>query len=467
VKPHKSPAQASGGRKPAVTPADQKRINFCNVIRTLTHPARLLVFGACILMIGTHSAFGQENPDPGDKPRVEFELKDGDRVVFLGNTFIERMQRYGYVETMLTTRWPDRKIIFRNLGWSGDTVWAESRNLFDLSRSRATPSKGYTRMIEHVGRIKPTVIFLGYGNNEAFEGEKGLPAFIKQYEKLMDDLRKVSAKGLRFVVIRPYLHRGRGKAVAHQNRNVVEYRDALLKLAIRRKLFTFVPFLDLSAETNILDGETKANDSNRFEPGYLPATLFEGVHLSEAGYRASFSHWLVQINRSFQPGILPVLAFKASGELLEPPGFLDVKVMRRDGGLNITAQRMALVDSGMMFHVSGLPAGKYTLKIDGKPVRTADVKDAAWEFYGSYGPDAAQYEKLRAAVVAKNQLYFYSWRPQNTTYLLGFRKHEQGQNAKEISEFAKLVADKEREIDRLKKPVSRTYELIRVKKGNK
>ena len=72
-------------------------------------------------------------------------------------------------------------------------------------------------------------------------------------------------------------------------------------------------------------------------------------------------------------------------------------------------------------------------------------------------------EELRYVIKEKNLLYFYSWRPQNVTYLFLFRKHEQGQNAKEIGELRKLVAEKEKEIARLKKPVTHTYELIRVK----
>lgn len=56
-----------------------------------------------------------------------FELKDGDRVVLLGATMIEQEQRYGYWEAALTSRWPDRNVTFRNLGWSGDTVRGEAR----------------------------------------------------------------------------------------------------------------------------------------------------------------------------------------------------------------------------------------------------------------------------------------------------------------------------------------------------
>jgi hypothetical protein len=61
------------------------------------------------------------------------------------------------------------------------------------------------------------------------------------------------------------------------------------------------------------------------------------------------------------------------------------------------------------------------------------------------------YEPLRKAVIAKNELFFYRWRPQNETYLFGFRKHEQGKNAKEVAEFDPLVSKAEEEIAKIRK----------------
>jgi hypothetical protein len=55
-------------------------------------------------------------------------------------------------------------------------------------------------------------------------------------------------------------------------------------------------------------------------------------------------------------------------------------------------------------------------------------------------------EKLRSLIRAKNQMFFHRWRPQNETYLFGFRKHEQGNNSVEIPQFDPLIADKEKEI---------------------
>ena len=59
-------------------------------------------------------------------------------------------------------------------------------------------------------------------------------------------------------------------------------------------------------------------------------------------------------------------------------------------------------------------------------------------------------EPLRKEVVAKDFLFFNRWRPQNETYLFGFRKHEQGQNAKEIPMFDPLIAEADKKIADLK-----------------
>jgi len=64
--------------------------------------------------------------------------------------------------------------------------------------------------------------------------------------------------------------------------------------------------------------------------------------------------------------------------------------------------------------------------------------------------DEKKFDALRGLIKEKNDLYFHRYRPQNETYLRGFRKHEQGQNAKEISEFDPLIAKAEERILALK-----------------
>jgi hypothetical protein len=106
--------------------------------------------------------------------------------------------------------------------------------------------------------------------------------------------------------------------------------------------------------------------------------------------------------------------------------------------------------------------GRYALQIDGREVARASAKEWAQGMLLDRGPEFDQLEVLRQAIVAKNRLLFYRWRPQNETYIYGFRKHEQGQNAVEIPRFDPLVVDKEAEISRLKVPVPHTYEWVPV-----
>jgi hypothetical protein len=68
-------------------------------------------------------------------------------------------------------------------------------------------------------------------------------------------------------------------------------------------------------------------------------------------------------------------------------------------------------------------------------------------------PEVGQGEMaaLKKEVGHKDELFFNRWRPQNETYLFGFRKHEQGQNAKEIPMFDPLIEAADKRIQELKR----------------
>ena len=116
--------------------------------------------------------------------------------------------------------------------------------------------------------------------------------------------------------------------------------------------------------------------------------------------------------------------------------------------------------AGWSFQFPGLKDGKYRLELDGKQAAVASAK--AWSEGIAIGedPDAARVEQIRQLVKQKNELFFHRWRPQNETYLLGFRKHEQGNNAVEIPQFDPLIVKIESEIDRLKKPPVHNVTLV-------
>jgi lysophospholipase L1-like esterase len=359
-----------------------------------------------------------------------FQLADGDRVAFIGSTFIEREQRYGYWETALTSRYPGKIVTFRNLGWSGDTVWGEARAGFD------TQKEGYKRLLDATLGVKPTVIVLGYGTNESFAGEAGLPRFVEQLNKLLDDLAPAKA---RFVLLAPpRFEKARWLAGDFDQRehDLEQYTDAIRQVAAKRQAV----FVD------------------EFCQRYAPASPLtdDGMHLTPYGYRRSATDLLTELHGP--DGALKVVDLDGLAPRKVLQDFLPNPPMPPDSPSGDWQ-----ADSKVI--ARGLKPGKYTLLIDGRPVHTADAD--AWMHPPAFnmvlvpqGPSLDQAEKLRRTIVEKNRLYFHRWRPENETYLFGFRKHEQGQNAKEIPEFDPLVEQFEQEIAHLRKPVTHTYQLV-------
>ena len=371
-----------------------------------------------------------------------FELNNGDRVVLVGATLIEREQRYGYWEAALTSRWPDRDITFRNLGWSGDNVWGDARAGF------GTRADGFKLLKDHVLSLNPTVIIVAYGGNESFDGEAGLPKFVDGLNVLLDALAPAKA---RIVLLAPLRLEDLGRPLpdpAPENANLRLYTDALRAVAEKRGL-TFADMNDLLG-----DG-----------PKAVPLTD-DGMHLTGAGYwRSAFAlerslglpkpTWRVEANVAKE-------TTTAQGVRLDKIDVARMRFQATDDALPPAAPTDGAArpaPASRVLRFVGVEKGKYTLHIDGKPIATAAAEDWAKGVTIDHGPEFDQAEQLRQAIVAKNRLYFYRWRPANETYLFGFRKAEQGKNAVEIPEFDPLVVKKEEEIAELRVPTTHTYEL--------
>ena len=287
---------------------------------------------------------------PAADPVKPFEFKDGDRVVWLGSTLVEREQRSGYWETALVAANAGKNITVRNLGWSGDNVFGTARCSFDHNN----PAKGFERLVSLALKLEPTVIFVGYGTNEAFEGKDGLPKFEKGLEKLLDALKPANARVVLFSP-KPFEKSASLPDPKAANDNLALYRDAIKAVAAKRG-HQFADFFERYRQTDWIGlGDHNPRSDN-------------GMHLTEEGYRVSATVFLASLG----------------------------------------------------------------------------VKTSLDESF-------TQLEPLRKAVLAKNEQFFNKWRPQNETYLFGFRKHEQGKNAKEVAEFDPFIAKAEEEIAKIRK----------------
>ncbi len=379
-----------------------------------------------------------------------FELKDGDRVVLLGSTFVERSQQHGHFEAALASRYPGRHVQFRNLGWSGDNVFGESRAGF------GPVEEGFKHLKDHVVSLKPTVILLGYGGTEAFAGKAGLENFLTGLETL---LKVLDETGARIVFITPPPQEDLGRPLPdpkQHNQDLKLYRDAIIKVAGQRgnqvlDLYEVLAPKRLAAGAPVTDN---------------------GIHLTEFGYWLAAPHMergLGLADREWQIVIEPKQGnISARGTQVSQARFspetiqfvaLDALLPHPPAPDDAPQERPAL--DRRTLRVFDLPAGGYVLKIDGQQVASADASGWARGVEIAAGPEFQQAEKLRREIVAKNELYFHRWRPQNITYLTGFRKHEQGNNAVEIPQFDPLVEARENEVRTLSQPVPHTYQLVR------
>ncbi len=386
--------------------------------------------------------------------KTPFQFNNGDRVVLIGDTFIEREQSCGYIEYTLTTQYPDRDVTFRNLGWSADTPLGVSRAGFDA------PEKGFDRVKEQIAAFKPTVAFLFYGMAASFDGQEGLPKFIAEMKQLMSAITNSSGRAVRFVIVSPIKHEKLPPPLpdpTKHNDQLTAYSAALEKLATEQK----AEFINLF----------QTLDNSWVTPPHEPLTD-NGIHLTEYGYRRAaemvgmglwwrHSAWRfgIQTDGTLRAGGYGTRIIEHSktessaravtqNERLDAPPWKPGEPVK---ALRVPANRI---------QVLGIKAGNYDFKVDGKLVRVITDKDLAPGWVVNQGPQFDQAELLRQTIVKKNELFFYRWRPQNNTYLFLFRKHEQGQNAKEIPEFDPLVEGEEQKIAILRRPSKHTMEWV-------
>ncbi|MDF1746178.1 MAG: SGNH/GDSL hydrolase family protein [Gimesia sp.] len=111
------------------------------------------------------------------------KLNPQDHVVFIGNTFAERMQNAGHFETLLHSRFPDKQLVVRNLGWSADELTLRPR------------SKDFQDHGHNLEDHKADVIIACFGFNESFAGKKGLAKFETDLNKFIDTTLQAKYNG--------------------------------------------------------------------------------------------------------------------------------------------------------------------------------------------------------------------------------------------------------------------------------
>src|SRR5881628_820473 len=122
-----------------------------------------------------------------------FALKEGDRVVFYGDSITDQRLYTTFTETYVLTRFPKLDVSFVHSGWGGDRVTGGGGGPIDL------------RLRRDVFAYKPTVLTIMLGMNDgsyrAFD-EAIFQTYATGSKRILDQV-KAERPGIRITVIRP------------------------------------------------------------------------------------------------------------------------------------------------------------------------------------------------------------------------------------------------------------------------
>lgn len=372
-----------------------------------------------------------------------FELRDGDRVVLVGDSFMEQELQWGYLETRLTLQYPDRAIRFCNLGWIRVPA------LSDPATHSNAAGPAWTRLVAELTAFKPTVAVVAYGTEAAQKGEAHLGSFLTSYMSLLDGLTAAGATNpTRWVLLGP-ARLELGSSTTNQpaggsGRGAGPYNAALQELANRRQAW-FISLSGLLAElprygiTNRLTDDQDALTQYGFR-------LLVDLLTTRLGWEANI--WRAGITRDgrFREGgygiavadlLRTTNCIRFTGRLEQLPSPPVWESNRPLPGLG---------PPGTVQFV-GLSTEPWELKIDGRPVR--GLLGPLWSRGVGIdsGPDSDQAEELRQAIVQKNRLVC--------------QRLETAQPDQAAALDQQVEALYQR-IARLRVPVRRTYELVPV-----
>ena len=308
---------------------------------------------------------------PPEAPAA-FALRDGDRVVFYGDSITQDGAYARFVEEYVRTRFPQWDIRFYNAGVGGDTVKGGGAGPIDV------------RLERDVIALKPTVVTIMLGMNDG--GYKPfdpmtLATFGEGYRAIVAKLQQ-ALPGVRLTFIRssPF------DDVARPPQFLPGYDDTL------RRLGCYVTTLGAREKATVVDFREPVNAGiaavMKDNPDLARQVVPDRVHPGPAGHLVMGSTLLRAWNA---PALVARVAIDAAAKAVVAAENTEVSALTAtEGGLSWTALDRALplplaFEDGetelaeragadiegldrQPLVVTGLAAGRYELKIDGQSV---------------------------------------------------------------------------------------------------
>ena len=412
---------------------------------------------------------------------ADFAIKDGDRVVFLGDSITEQRLYTTYIEAYALTRHPSWKLSFRNVGWGGDTAWLRQRAHPNEGQLFAAKDDELQKMVTEsvangLGRdvlpLKPTVVTVKFGmNDHAYQPFR--PDIFRAYAASQTEISKVlGASGARvtFLTPQPIEDKRPDPQKDVRNESLRKFSDGLKEVATKTGagfVDQFDPYMTIMLKERGVSPDRTIGGGDAVHPGPPGQTVMAWAVLKGMGATALVSK-----------ADISATTLKASAT----EGCSVEKITKIEGGVAFDRLDKALpmpiderAESALKLapildeldrlelRVTDLPAGNYNVTIDGEAAGKVSAEDLAkgWNLANAPSPIRKQARDVLQQIVTKNNLFFHRWRE---VQLFAFPDWSKGSEleTKRTAEVARLdqeITKLEVQLDAARQPKSHHFEV--------
>lgn len=357
-----------------------------------------------LLSLAASAAFAQE-----------FHLKDGDRVVFYGDSITDQRLYTTFTETFTLTRFSERKIVFTHSGWGGDRVNGGGGGGIDV------------RLARDVFPYRPTVVTIMLGMNDgryrAFD-QQVFDIYSSGYRNIIKKLQ-AEAPGVRITAIQPSPFDDvtqDPRFPGGYNEVLLRYAQFIQELAAAEKLTVAdlnhpITAMLAKAKAESLDNSRKIIP-DRVHPG-PSGHLIMAAGLLKA-WNAPSTVSFVEMDASskkltrHENTVVSDLNFGNSITWTQKDSALPMPVDLRDPVMALAVRSSDFQDAlnRQVLAVDGLVSGKYTLRIDGSEAGQFDYDDLAdgVNISALRTPMWEQAARVHALTLKHNNVHFARWR---------------------------------------------------------
>lgn len=411
----------------------------------------------------------------------DFQIHDGDRVVFLGDSITEQKLYTTYIEAYATTRHPDWKLSFRNVGWGGDTAWLRQRTHADEKTLFAAGPEEQAKIVtDAVGRglardvvpLRPTFVTVKFGmNDHSYQPfrEDIFNAYVRSQTEIAKDLKAAGAR-VAFLTPQPIEEKRADPDKDVKNMSLRKFSDGLKVVAGKTEtsfVDQFDPYLAIMMRERMENPNVTIGGGDAVHPGPIGHTVMAWAVLKGLGASALVSRAEIDFTSQKVRSVTgaKVSNLKVEGSTVSFDRLDDALPMPIDPKA-IPALKLAPILQELdqyELRVTGLPQGDYEILIDGQAVRQAGSQDLlkSVNLATTAGPITKQAGEVLELIFTKNNQFFNRWRNIQLASLPGWAQGPELEvkRAAEVARQDKVIAETEAQIEVARKPKSHHFEI--------